>query len=512
LHPRDPHGQFATTGSTGQHHIELGTPGRTLTDREYEEHAKEIETQIAAALKAGLVTNKMYTLGGDGITYTPERAAQQKEVVDELLDKYRNVPADGKAIISGGLGGAGKSTVLSQFAGVDMSQYAVVNPDDIKELMVQHGMAPEVPGLTPMEAATTFHEESTFIAQTFLSALLGQRKNIIWDGSMSWMPWMDENLDKMRKAGYRDIGAVFVDIPVQNSADRALSRWREGLEMYRRGESVLGGRYMPPSVIKRNATKDGSSVNRKNFEVLKPKFDSWELWDNSVWGRDPVEVASSHPRGRALPTAKRDVTVLPRLGAHPFGQTWQEDPDRTHRADGFWAKSYKGMHTIKTAYRNRRAGRDPLDGMPDDVLQRRFKYDLLHPGNGNDNNGYTLDSLKADIESAVDNIDQRLANADVRTTRLYRGFRTDNLFTVGEEFDVDLASWTEDKDWAAYYAGKQDDLSVGKYPVIMRMQGKKHSVPVGALVHQREHLARGRYRVVKAYKRGMYQVVVVEEL
>lgn len=309
LHPRDPHGQFATSGSTSSAapRLELGTPGRPLSDEEYQQHTSLIETRLAAALKAGIDTSKMYTLGGDGLTYTPERAAQQKAVLGELLDRYRSVPAERKAILSGGLGGAGKSTVLGRFAGVDQSQYATVNPDDIKEAMVRHGMTPKVKGLTPMEAATLFHEESTFIAQTLLATLRAQHKNIIFDSSMSWLPHLSGNLDKFKSAGY-SVRAVFVDIPVEVSAQRALSRHREGLEQYRRGEDDIGGRYMPPYVIRHSASKHGGSINKENFEALKPRFDSWEIWDNSVWGRDPAKVDGS---------ARHDLSLPPRREGTP---------------------------------------------------------------------------------------------------------------------------------------------------------------------------------------------------
>ena len=46
-------------------------------------------------------------------------------------------PCDHKAIVAGGLGGSGKTTVLATNAEIDLSQYLMINPDDIKEEMAR---------------------------------------------------------------------------------------------------------------------------------------------------------------------------------------------------------------------------------------------------------------------------------------------------------------------------------------------------------------------------------------
>jgi hypothetical protein len=48
--------------------------------------------------------------------------------------------------------------------GIEKGKFITINPDDIKELMVQRGMVPQYDGLTPMEASTFIHEESSDIA------------------------------------------------------------------------------------------------------------------------------------------------------------------------------------------------------------------------------------------------------------------------------------------------------------------------------------------------------------
>ena len=107
------------------------------------------------------------------------------------------------AIIAGGLSGAGKSTVLEKYAGIDRSQYLTVNPDKIKEEMAERGMVPMVEGLSPMEASDLVHEESSYIARQLALLAQADGKNIIWDITMSSQAKTEHRIDELRAAGYR---------------------------------------------------------------------------------------------------------------------------------------------------------------------------------------------------------------------------------------------------------------------------------------------------------------------
>ena len=96
---------------------------------------------------------------------------------------------------------------------------------------------------------------------------------------------VQKRIDEMRAAGYGKISAVFVDIPVETSVQRAAARHRRGLT------TPEGGRYVPPAIIRSNAVSGASSANRQTFDKLKGQFDQWALYDNS--GAGPVRVAGS---------------------------------------------------------------------------------------------------------------------------------------------------------------------------------------------------------------------------
>ncbi len=112
---------------------------------------------------------------------------------------------DDHAIIAGGLPGSGKSTVLSEQAGIDLSKYLTINPDDIKEKMAERDMIPHVEGLSPMEASHLAHEESSLIAkQSSPAGPLSDGKNVIWDITMSSRATAQRRrIARLHDAGYR---------------------------------------------------------------------------------------------------------------------------------------------------------------------------------------------------------------------------------------------------------------------------------------------------------------------
>ena len=98
--------------------------------------------------------------------------------------------------------GAGKTTVLTQHANIDLSQFLMINPDDIKEEMARRGMIPEIDGLSPMEASELAHEESSHLAKRLAHRAQADGKNLIWDITMSSEGTTAGRIDDLRKAGY----------------------------------------------------------------------------------------------------------------------------------------------------------------------------------------------------------------------------------------------------------------------------------------------------------------------
>jgi predicted ABC-type ATPase len=306
LHPRDLTGKFSHGhggGGRGGPDIKVITRGSTgttthltpltgqFTDEQLTVRGEKVG-KLAKEVSPTLSTDVTHMDGG---RWSAERADVHRQIVDDLYAKAAHVPNEGKAIIAGGLGGAGKSSVLNKHAGVDKSRFLTINPDDIKEELAKRGLMPEVPGgeeFSPMERAGLVHEESSDIAKALAARAYADHKNVIWDITMSSDSSVRGRVKALKAAGYGQVDGLFVDIPVEKSVQRAMGRYKRGVNKWLKGEGH-GGRYVDPRIIRAQKTSSGRTVNMDVFEGLKSGFSNWAHYDNSVDGRDPVLVANN---------------------------------------------------------------------------------------------------------------------------------------------------------------------------------------------------------------------------
>jgi predicted ABC-type ATPase len=253
---------------------------RPLSDAEYAEHVTKVRELLDKARADGLATDRQYTIDPAREIWSDEREALHGSIIEDLYARACDVPCERRAIMAGGLPGAGKSTILERYADIDRSQYLTINPDDIKEEMARRDMIPPVPGLSPMEASELVHEESSYVARQLALRAEADGKNVIWDITMSSRASTEGRISELNSAGYTRIEGIFVDISVEISVTRADGRHREGHDRYR-ADVGLGGRFVPAEVIRAQADAEWGSRNRKTFEEVKHHFDSWYLFDNS---------------------------------------------------------------------------------------------------------------------------------------------------------------------------------------------------------------------------------------
>ena len=264
-----------------------------LTDAEHAEHVSEVRARLEKARADGLATDLQHTIDPAREVWSDQRDAMHDSIIDDLYAKASDVPCERRAIIAGGLPGAGKSTVLEQYAGIDRSQYLTINPDDVKEEMARRDMIPPVTGLSPMEASDLVHEESSHIAKRLARRACGDGKNVIWDITMSSRDSTESRVTALRTQGYARIEGVFIDVTLDISVSRAESRHREGEDSYRAGDGY-GGRFVPAELIRAKADPEWGSCNRKTFEDVKDHFHYWYRYDNS--GSTPVLVESNREK------------------------------------------------------------------------------------------------------------------------------------------------------------------------------------------------------------------------
>ncbi len=267
-----------------------------LTDAEHADRVRHIRDRLDWAHDHGLMTDQQHLADQKRGIWSKDRRDAHDAIVNDLYGAASAVPCEHEAIMAGGLGGAGKSTVLSEHAHVDRSRYLTINPDGIKEAMARRGLIPELGGLSPMEASDLVHEESSHIAKLLAGRAIRDGKNIIWDITMSSVQSTDQRLADLDQAGYSTSG-IFVDISIDVAVRRADARHRQGHEDYRAGIG-FGGRYVPPEVIEAQADPERGSVNRRTFEQVKNRFTGWAVYDNSVTGQSPELIEAGHGRAR----------------------------------------------------------------------------------------------------------------------------------------------------------------------------------------------------------------------
>jgi hypothetical protein len=271
--------------------------------KEYEEHIAKVRQVINdPANVAKYDTTQLHGLLDpntdpptpvEGV-YKPERFDEHKKIIDDILAAHSHVPKERKAVMSGGLGGAGKGFVLGNHAGIDKTQFLTVDPDEMKAELLKRGLVPEIPGLLPMEHAKFMHEESSDLANMLMDVATREGMNVILDTTMGSTGSAQKKIAKFHDRGY-DVEGVFVDVPITVSQSSAAGRHLGGVNRFRRGEmkdlGFLGGRYVPPEYIEAAAPEPDSPYNSKNrgvFEELKNMglFTRSRVYDNSVRAKD----------------------------------------------------------------------------------------------------------------------------------------------------------------------------------------------------------------------------------
>ncbi len=286
-HPSSPWHDDGTPRPPAPRLRDLEHPTPPLSDADYATHTEHVTRTLDWAASSRLTTKDQFAIDKDGNAWDLERRKVHNEIINEIYESARDVPCESHAIIAGGLGGAGKTTVLDKHAGIDRSNFLTINPDSFKEILVERGLVPKLPGLSPMESSSLAHEESSHIARQLAARAMHDGKNIIWDVTLSSLKSASGRMDELRSAGYQHIDGVFVHIPIESSVERAAERHRRGHDLYLAGQG-FGGRYVSAEIIRSQYDPDYGSINRKAFESIKNELSHWSIYDNSIKGSPAV--------------------------------------------------------------------------------------------------------------------------------------------------------------------------------------------------------------------------------
>lgn len=258
--------------------------GGSLTELQYANRRAYIDTIMSPGhewASGGPHDSAVLHTDGKG-NYLPERQLLHDQIIDATIAsaEVRGVPSQHRAVLMGGLSGAGKSTALrtgaAEALGVELSSsgapsnFLVVNPDDFKEVLVRRNLIETVPGLTPMESAHLAHEESSHIAARVARAAEARGLNVIWDFTLGSSGSGSSKLRDLTMHGYTDIRGLFVDVSVDTSVASARSRHRRGVDRYLAGQG-MGGRAIPESYIRAASHTNGARVPSRDGTLTEAR-------------------------------------------------------------------------------------------------------------------------------------------------------------------------------------------------------------------------------------------------
>ncbi len=217
-----------------------------------------------------------------GNEWTAERTAQHNEIIDKMMSG--DARYDREVVFLGGPPGAGKGSALNHPDGfhrgretrgsfVDSDGFLHIDPDGVKQEMLDRGMVRRVPGMTDGEHAALLHVESGHIADRMVIEARARGMNVVIDKTMASSPARD--IGNFRNDGY-SVRGVFVKVPVSESKASAFKRWQDG------------GRYVPGSYIEQSRLPNGSTKNFENFRSSRGLMDEWIVIDNTgISKREP---------------------------------------------------------------------------------------------------------------------------------------------------------------------------------------------------------------------------------
>lgn len=190
-------------------------------------------------------------------TFTPERAALHKRIVDKIVAGHQ--PQDHpRATFLGGGPASGKESLTGP------PDAARIDPDAIKAQLPEYqaGLKARDPGI-----AQYTHEESSYISKQAIAEAQRRRINYTMDGTGdSEYAKLAGKVAQARQAGYAPVDAKYVTADIPVAIDRAMERAKKT------------GRMVPPPTIREIHVAVTGTFHEA---VRNGLFDHTELWDTN---------------------------------------------------------------------------------------------------------------------------------------------------------------------------------------------------------------------------------------
>ncbi|WP_406373929.1 zeta toxin family protein [Streptomyces sp. NBC_00647] len=267
---------------------------------EYRSLYRELQTRMSPG--GDLAPGDADTFGQfrHGALWTPDRERMHAAILEDFTARCAGMPRDGHAaLLTAGAPGAGKGGALRGLAewqgqgdelgralnrvrGVDVRDYVVLDPDEFKVALFEHGGSPRLPAhslelsdgrrVSPSETASLTHRESAFLQGAFEQWARAEGYNLLYDATLRDQRWNEKLLGDLRADGYDRRVLLSVEVPVEQCLAQNAGRWQHGRTEFDAGRDRYGGRMAPEVMIKdlyaRSTSGRGFSVGRENAEKL----------------------------------------------------------------------------------------------------------------------------------------------------------------------------------------------------------------------------------------------------
>lgn len=243
----------------------------------YSKHKSEIKVSIDKYIKSHYFVSDGRTQTQDlyktSRGYSRERQKLHNTIIQGILDSA-NSPKNGEkpvAVLMGGGSASGKGTLRSALVIPRLQSEGIsVGISDCDEIKSQLPEYEHFLQQNPESAALRVHEESMDIAMEAMDALIANKKNLLFDGTMKDVKKYSKIIDKLHSAGY-EVQIVGADVPIDTAVERSNVRAQQT------------GRKVPEGIIV--GSHGGFSLT---YPQLLDKVDRYSLYDNS--GNHPVLI------------------------------------------------------------------------------------------------------------------------------------------------------------------------------------------------------------------------------
>jgi hypothetical protein len=318
---------------------------------EYRALYRELQTRMSAGGDLAPGDGDTFSRFRHGALWTPERERLHATVLEDFKARCAGLPRDGHAaLLTAGAPGAGKGGALRGLAewqgrddelghalnevhGIDVRDYVVLDPDEFKVAVFEHGGAPQLPPhahelsgglrLSPSEMASLTHRESAYLQGTFEQWARSEGYNLLYDATLRDQRWNEKLLGDLRTGGYDKRVLLSVEVPVEQCLAQNASRWQHGRTDFDAGRDWYGGRMAPEAMIKdlyaQSTSGRGFSIGRENAEKLVAGGLATGLI-TSERGDFPARGARTGPSSRGLnssPTSGLSSSPNPGLRTSP---------------------------------------------------------------------------------------------------------------------------------------------------------------------------------------------------